>query len=160
MIMITPQWQATVLEPARLALGSIRANPGRAALAISGVVVGVVTVVVIASTLANVRNQIALLFRDLGTDNVFAFHLTGDPYVVPPEREARREPLSVDWVNDLQQGDAVRDVGVQVIVPTTRERDVLIARAGVAEYDAVLVEATSANYFERSEEHTSELQSH
>mgnify|MGYP003346383925 CR=1 FL=1 len=85
MIMITPQWQATVLEPARLALGSIRANPGRAALAISGVVVGVVTVVVIASTLANVRNQIALLFRDLGTDNVFAFHLTGDPYVTPNE---------------------------------------------------------------------------
>lgn len=146
--MITQHWQASLLEPSKLALGSIRAHPGRAALAITGVIVGVVTVVVIASTLANVRNQIALLFRDLGTDNVFAFHLTGDPYVVPPEREARREPLSADWVSDLQKGSAVRDVGVQVIVPTTRDSDILTARAGAAEYDAVLVEATSANYFD------------
>jgi hypothetical protein len=83
MAMRPSRWRETIGEPARLAMESIRAHPGRAALAISGVVVGIVTVVLVASTLANIRNQVALLVRDLGTDNVFAFHLPGDPYVVP-----------------------------------------------------------------------------
>ena len=63
-----------------------------------GIVIGIVTVVLVASVLANVRNQIALLFRDLGTDNVFAFHLTGDPYTTANEREARRRPLELEFV--------------------------------------------------------------
>ena len=61
----------------------------------------------------------ALLFRDLGTDNVFAFHLTGDPYVTPNEKEARRKPLKLSFVRDIARlGTAIRDVGAQVIVPT------------------------------------------
>ena len=64
----------------------------------AGALIGIVTVVLVASVLANVRNQIALLFRDLGTENVFAFHLTGDPYVTPSEKEARRKPLKLEFV--------------------------------------------------------------
>ena len=64
-------------EAARLALSSIRAQPARAALAILGVVIGIVTVVVVASTLAGLRNSIAVLFRELGTENIFAYHLNG-----------------------------------------------------------------------------------
>ena len=64
-------------------------------------VIGIVTVVLVASVLANVRNQVALLFRDLGTENVFAFHLTGDPYVTPSEREARRRPLRVEFASEM-----------------------------------------------------------
>jgi len=143
------RWRESIGEPTRLALDALRAHPARAGLAISGVVVGIVTVVLVASTLANIRNQVALLFRDLGTDNVFAFHLTGDPYVVPSEKEARRKPLKAIWAQDLARlGTAIRDVGVQVIVPTTRDGDVLTARASGTESDTVLVEATSPNYFD------------
>jgi putative ABC transport system permease protein len=134
-------------EAAHEALDSIRAHPGRAFLAIAGIVVGIVTVVLVASILANVRNQVALLFRDLGTDNVFAFHLTGDPYVTPPDREARRRPLRVSDAGELMRaGKSIRDVGVQVIIPTTRD-EVLIARANRNESDTVLVEAASPNLF-------------
>jgi putative ABC transport system permease protein len=149
MVMQPGRWRETFGEPARLAMESIRAHTARTALAVSGIVIGIVTVVLVASTLANIRNQVALLFRDLGTDNVFAFHLTGDPYVVPPEKEARRKPLKVAWAQDLARlGTAVRDVGVQVIVPTTKDEQVLTARSGGAESDTVLVEATSSNYFD------------
>jgi putative ABC transport system permease protein len=140
----------TLRESAALALDSLRRQPARAFLAIVGVVIGVVTVVLVASVLANVRNQIAILFRDLGTENIFAFHLTGDPYVTPPEREARRRPLKVAFAGELERlGRAIRDVGVQVIVPTTTpDGQVLTARAGGNESDTVLVEATSSNYFD------------
>ena len=79
----------TVHEAWILAVDSLRQQTLRSTLAILGVVIGIVTVVLVASVLANVRNQVALLFRELGTDNIFAFHLTGDPYVTPSEREAR-----------------------------------------------------------------------
>ena len=80
-------------EPAALAIDSLRTHRVRSALAMIGIVIGIVTVVLVASVLANARNQVALLFRDLGTDNVFAFHLTGDPYV-DAERERGATPAA------------------------------------------------------------------
>jgi len=88
--MIGHSWRDVLAEAAALALDALRTERARSVLAIAGIVIGIVTVVLVASVLANVRNQVALLFRDLGTDNVFAFHLTGDPYVTPNEKEARR----------------------------------------------------------------------
>jgi hypothetical protein len=103
-------------------------------------------VVLTASILANARNQVALLFRDLGTDNVFVFHLTGDPYVTPSENEADRRPLRLEFVRDIKRmGTTVRDVGAQMIVPTDVEGQILVARAGGNESDTVLVEGATAS---------------
>ncbi|MGC4082277.1 MAG: hypothetical protein QM736_09265 [Vicinamibacterales bacterium] len=55
----------TIGEPAWLAFDALRTSRARSFLAIGGIVIGIVTVVLVASVLANVRNQIALLFRDL-----------------------------------------------------------------------------------------------
>ena len=53
-------------ESVRLAVDSIRMQPLRSGLATLGVVIGIVTVVIVASVIVNVRNQVALLFRDQG----------------------------------------------------------------------------------------------
>jgi putative ABC transport system permease protein len=139
----------TLRESARLALDSVRTETVRSGLAVMGIVIGIVTVVLVASVLVNVRNQIALLFRELGTENVFAFHLTGDPYATASEREARRVPLEVSWAGDLARlGGSIQEVAVQVIVPTVAAGTPLVARAGPNESDTVLVEGVSANFFE------------
>ncbi len=136
-------------EPALLAFDSLRTSRARSFLAVAGIVIGIVTVVLVASVLANVRNQIAVLFRDLGTENVFAFHLTGDPYVTPSEAEARRQPLKLDFIPDLKRlGSAIKDVGAEVIVPTTVNGQALVARAGTNESDTVLVEGVSPTFFD------------
>ncbi|MBP1633566.1 MAG: hypothetical protein H6Q10_140 [Acidobacteria bacterium] len=142
-------WRTAFGESASLALDSIRTQPLRSALAISGIVIGIVTVVLVASVLANLRDQVALLFRELGTENVFAFHITGDPYSEPSEEEARRLPLKAEWAGTLaREGDAIVEVGVQVIVPAIVDNRALTARAGDREADTVLVEGASANFFE------------
>lgn len=142
-------WTETFAEPAALALDALRTERVRSVLAIAGIVIGIVTVVVVASVLANARSQVALLFRDLGTENVFAFHLTGDPYVTPSEKEARRRPLKVEFVKDITQlGATVRDAGAQIIVPTARDGQVLVARVGGNESDTVLVEGASPKLFD------------
>jgi putative ABC transport system permease protein len=145
--MVRRSWRDAVAEAAALAVDSLRVERARATLAIAGIVIGIVTVVLVASVLANVRNQIALLFRDLGTDNVFAFHLTGDPYVTPTEKEARRLPLRLEFVADLRRlGQSAKDVGAQIIVPAAGPV-ALIARAGGNESDTVLVEGASPTLF-------------
>jgi putative ABC transport system permease protein len=136
-------------ETWHIAVDAIRVHPVRSLLAILGVVIGIVTVVVVASVLVNVRNQVALLFRELGSDNIFAFHLTGDPYSPPSEREASRRPLEARFARDIPRlAPAVRDVAVQLIVPAVVNGRALVARAGGNESDTVLVEGASANYFD------------
>ncbi len=142
-------WRDVVGEAAGLAVDAVRVHRARSALAIVGIVIGIVTVVLVASVLANVRGQVALLFRDLGTDNVFAFHLTGDPYVSPSEKEVQRRPLDLGFVEPMRRliPEAV-DVGAQVIVPATSASGVLIARAGDNESDTLLVEGATPTLFQ------------
>ena len=143
------RWRDSVEESASLAVDSLRTHRARSLLAITGIVIGIVTVVLVASVLANVRNQVTILFRDLGTDNIFAFHITGDPYAPASEKEARRLPLELGWVDDLRRlTTASQDVGAQVIVPTTSSGGVLVARAGGNESDTVLVEGVTPTFFD------------
>lgn len=143
------RWWRLAAEPASLAIDSLRTHRVRSILAIGGIVIGIVTVVLVASVLANVRSQIALLFRELGTENVFAFHLSGDPYSPASEAQASRRPLKLEFAAELTRlGSAIRDVGAEVIVPTTVNGEALIARAGSNESDTVLVEGASPTFFD------------
>jgi len=143
------RWRTALAESGGLAVDSLRTQPARSVLAIIGIVIGIVTVVLVASVLAGLRNSVADLFRELGTDNVFAFHLTGDPYQPPSEREASRKPLEASFAPVIARlGGAARDVAVQVIVPTVVNGRALTARAGSAESDTVLVEGSSASFFD------------
>ncbi|MGE0043336.1 MAG: ABC transporter permease [Vicinamibacterales bacterium] len=136
-------------EAGTLAVDALRANPSRTALAIVGVVIGIVTVVLVASTLVGLRNSVALLFRELGTDNIFAFHRQGDPYSPVSDADARRRPLTPGMVEPLERlGPSIRDVGVQLLVPAVTATRVLTARAGGNESDSVLIEGVSPNFFD------------
>jgi putative ABC transport system permease protein len=137
------------LETVRLTHDSVAAHPLRSFLAVLGIVIGIVTVVLVASVLANVRNSVALLFRELGTDNVFAYHRSGDPYAPASESEARRLPLRPEFAEVIaREGRHVRDVGVQLIVPRVVNGVAVVARAEGNESDRVFVEGVSQEYFD------------
>lgn len=141
------EFEGQAREAADLAVESLRANPARSALAMAGIVIGIVTVVLVASTLVGLRNSVALLFRELGTDNIFAYHLDGEPYSAPTEFDVNRPQLRAEYAPVIEQlGPAVRDVGVQLIVPVVTGTRVLTARAGLNESENVLVEGISPNF--------------
>jgi putative ABC transport system permease protein len=142
-------WRTASAESFALAVDSVRGNPSRSVLAIVGIVIGIVTVVLVATVLANLRNQVALLFRELGTDNVFAFHLTGDPYQPASDAEARRRPLEVSYASEIaRDARAVREVAAQVLVPPVSNGRALTVRAGGASSDSALIEGVTANFFD------------
>ena len=134
-------------EAASLAFEALRAQPARTALAILGVVIGIVTVVIVASTLVGVRNSVALLFRELGTDNIFAYHLNGEPYSAPTEFDVARPQLKPADAGPLASlGESIRDVGLELIVPVATANRAITARAGSNESDTVLLEGVSPNF--------------
>lgn len=136
-------------EAAGLAVESIRAQPARSALAIVGVVIGIVTVVLVASTLVGLRNSVALLFRELGTENIFAFHFNGEPYSAGSTLDVRRPPLLPEFAPRIAElGPSIRDVGVELIVPVVTSTRAITARAGLNESDSLLVEGVSPNFYD------------
>ena len=149
MARIRTTWFGAIAEAAALAAESLRAHKARSGLAILGVVIGIVTVVLVSSTLVGLRNSVALLFRELGTDNIFAYHLNGEPYSAPTELDARRPQMKAEYARELERlGPSIREVGVELIVPAVTSTRVITARAGGNELDTVLVEGVSANFFD------------
>jgi putative ABC transport system permease protein len=143
------RWLTALREAGVLALESIRSHTARSILAIIGLVIGIVTVVLVASTLAGLRNSVAALFRELGSDNIFAFHRNGDPYTPASDADANRKVLTVADAEAIARlAPSVGAVGIQVLVPAATSTRVITARAGGNESDTVLLEGASPNFFE------------
>ncbi len=142
-------WRHVAREATILALESIRVHTARSVLAMVGLVIGIVTVVLVASTLVGLRNSVAQLFRELGTENIFAFHRNGDPYSSVSDADANRKTLTAATAETITRlAPSVRDVGVQLLIPAATATRVITARAGGNESDTVLIEGVSPNLFD------------
>jgi len=97
-----------------MALSNLRANKFRSFLTTLGIVIGVATVVVIASLLTGMRKNIVTLIQEYGTDNIWAFHLTtGFQFGPRDRREWTRKPLRTEDAEAIiQQAPAVEDVAL------------------------------------------------
>ena len=142
-------WIVDASEAGALAFDSLRSQKLRSTLAIAGIVIGIVTVVLVATVLVGVRNGIAGLFRELGTENVFAFHRSGDPYTPASDRDAQRKPLEPAFAAAIAaSATAIRDAAAQIIVPPIADGKPLVARYGANESDTVLIEGATPSFFE------------
>jgi putative ABC transport system permease protein len=94
-----------------MALDSIRTHKFRSALTVLGIVIGVSTVIAIASILTGLRNNLVKLIEEYGTDNIYAFHLSTG-FTQNQDREERtRKPLTEeDAVAIRTQTSAVEEV--------------------------------------------------
>jgi putative ABC transport system permease protein len=99
-------------DTVRMALEAIRSNKVRSILTVVGIVVGITTVVAVASLLSGLRSSITSMIEEYGTNNIYAFHLSTGPRVGNRDRsEYQRKPLSKeDGKAILQQASAVQDV--------------------------------------------------
>jgi putative ABC transport system permease protein len=99
-------------ETITMALTDIRAHKFRSFLTALGVIIGVMTVVVIASVLAGMRQGVIGLIEQYGTNNIYAFHLSTGPRVGRRDRsELNRKPLKPeDGEAIYAQASAVEEV--------------------------------------------------
>ncbi len=135
-------------ENLNFSLAGILAHKFRSLLTILGIIVGIVTVVLVASILVGVRRNIALLFQEFGPDNIFAFHLNGDPGSarVKPE-EATRKPLEAEFAARLVQAcPSLKDAAAQILVPGLVNGAALTAKFRNLENENIQVQGATWNY--------------
>jgi putative ABC transport system permease protein len=83
-------------ENVAMALETLMAHKFRSFLTVLGIIIGVLTVIVIASILTGMRKNIILMVEEFGTNNIFAFHLNFGPRIGGriPRSEWMRKPLN------------------------------------------------------------------
>jgi len=116
------------LENIWMGLDTLRAHKVRSFLTVLGVIIGVLTVIVIAAILTGMRQNIVNLVEEYGTHNIYAFHLTTGPHFGPRDRrEWQRKPLTVEDAEAIrQEAFSVEEVSYQGFYwgsPTIKYRD-------------------------------------
>jgi putative ABC transport system permease protein len=131
-------------ETLRMAFDNLRANRLRSLLTVFGVVIGVLVVVVVASILTGMRQNIVAAVEEYGTNNIFAFHLTTGPQLGPRDRsEFKRKPLRVEDAAAIRDVcSAVDDVAHSAFM-WIDDRTIAYGRE---QYKRANLQAVSANY--------------
>jgi putative ABC transport system permease protein len=87
-----------------MAFDSIRAHKFRSALTVLGIIIGVMTVIVVAALLTGLRGSLVKIVEEYGANNIYAFHLTTG--ITVGERDQAERARKVLTVED---GEAIRE---------------------------------------------------
>src|SRR5260370_18835977 len=109
--------QLSPRENITMALSAVWSNRFRSMLTILGIVIGITTVVTVASLLTGLRAGIVTFFQELGPDNVFVFKTSGNPDFEPP-KERKRRTLKPEYADQIRRWCAsVQAVALQRLLP-------------------------------------------
>ncbi len=140
------------VENFRQAFKTVASHKFRSFLTVLGVLVGVITVVLVASILTGMRGQLVGMIQEFGTNNIYAFHLnTGVNVGRRSREEMQRKPLQLKYVEAIKaRADAVEDVAYQLFPRYLRDRTV---KYEGHEYYSAQLEAVSPNMPELTNQH-------
>ena len=136
-------------ENMQLALQAVWGHRFRSLLTILGIVIGITTVVTVASLLTGLRQGVVTFFQELGPDNIFLYRSSGDPNMPDqqlPPRERRRRPLKAEYAEYIARTcSSVEDVGLNLYIPTIVGGHPLIAKVPGFESDNISLMGSTAN---------------
>src|SRR5277367_5737643 len=108
----------TPAQNIRMALDAVWTHRFRSLLTILGVVIGITTVVTVASMLTGLRQGIVVFFDELGPDNVFVARYTGPPQGGGSVKERKRRPILPEYADIIKRtAGSVQDVGISLFLP-------------------------------------------
>src|ERR1700733_3655399 len=90
----------------RMAVDAVWVHRFRSLLTILGIVIGITTVVTVASLLTGLRQGVVDFFQEMGPDNIFLFRTSGDPNTpegqIPP-KERRRQHMKPEYAELIRR---------------------------------------------------------
>src|SRR5579863_5470371 len=106
-------------ENMTMAMSAVWTHRFRSGLTILGIVIGITTVVTVASLLTGLRAGIVTFFDQLGPDNVFLFKTSGDPsQPFESVKERKRRAIKPEYAEVIRRfALTVDDVGTQLYIP-------------------------------------------
>ncbi|MBC7926511.1 MAG: ABC transporter permease, partial [Bryobacteraceae bacterium] len=116
-------------------------------LTILGIVIGITTVVTVASLLTGLRKGIVDFFQEFGPDNIFIAKVSGDPSGGGARpKEIRRKPLRPEYAEYLLRTvRSVEDVGISVFIITPGR--ILTIKVPGYENDNLFMQGATANSY-------------
>ncbi len=136
-------------ENVLMALEGVWTHKFRSGLTILGIVIGITTVVVVASLLTGVRAGIVTFFDELGPDNVFIFKTSGDPGQQGSEKERKRRALKPEYVDGIKRAaGTIAEVGLVLYIPGAINGQVITAKVPGFESDTLSIVGQTPNYME------------
>jgi putative ABC transport system permease protein len=133
-------------ESLGIALANVRAQKIRSFLTVLGIIIGVMTVILVASLLTGMRSSLIGLIEQYGSSNIYAFHLSTGPSVGNRDRrELTRKPLQPE------DGDAIRTLAAGAVEDVARIGYIRRADRRVISYESesyrqAFVQGVSSNY--------------
>src|SRR6516162_9730043 len=139
-------------ENMSLAMRQVWAHRFRSLLTILGIVIGITTVVTVASLLTGLRQGIVTFFQGLGPDSIFVSRFSGGPGnggFDPKER--KRRPLNPELAEFIKRSCFdVEDVGLMLYIPPVVDGRPITARVPGYESENIAIEGLSPNALELS----------
>ena len=132
-------------ENLTMAMSAVWTNRFRSGLTILGIVIGITTVVVVASLLTGLRAGIVTFFDELGPDNIFIYKTSGDPNQFnEPPKERKRRQIKKEYADVIRRyAGTVGDVAVALFIPPAASGSSMTAKVPGFETDSLsLVGAT------------------
>jgi putative ABC transport system permease protein len=140
----------SAIQNVKLAVTAVGAHRFRSLLTVLGIVIGITTVVTVASLLTGLRQGVVVFFQELGPDNIFIFKTSGDPNQ-EPLKERKRRPMRPEYVDYLRRWcTSVEDFGLLIYIPPVVEGHPITARVPGYESDNINVTGASPNMAEIS----------
>ena len=129
-----------------MALSAVWTNKFRSLLTVIGIVIGITTVVCVASLLTGLRKGIVVFFEELGPDNVFVNKVSGDPNQNGIEKERKRRAIRPEYADLLRaQASSLVDVGLNMFIPNVSQGQPVTAKVPGFETDSLNITASSPN---------------
>jgi putative ABC transport system permease protein len=142
--------QLSPREGIAMALSAVWTNRFRSMLTILGIVIGITTVVTVASLLTGLRAGVVTFFDELGPDNVFVFKTSGDPNAgFAPPKERKRRAIREEYADIIRRyATNVQQVGLALFVPPAANGVEITAKVPGFETDNLSIEGVTRNTIE------------
>jgi putative ABC transport system permease protein len=132
-----------------MAMDAVWSHKFRSGLTVLGIVIGITTVVVIASLLTGLRAGVVTFFNELGPDNIFVSKASGGPGDGGSIKERRRHPMKLEYADVIRRfSSTVEDVAVILAIPPARNGSLITAKVPGQDTDSLSIMGTSPNSIE------------
>ena len=133
------------IQNVKLALQAMSEHRFRSLLTVLGIVIGITTVVTVASLLTGLREGVVVFFEELGPDNIFLYKTSGDPSMEPP-KERKRRPMKAEYVEFIRRWtSSVEDIGTELYIPPVVDGKPITAHVPGFESENINVAGQSPN---------------
>ena len=129
-----------------MAMSAVWTHRFRSGLTILGIVIGITTVVTVASLLTGLRAGIVTFFDSLGPDNIFVAKGQNPGGMQEPPKERKRRPLDPAVANAIRRySSTVEDIAITLYIPPAPGGTVVTAKVPGYDTDQLSIVGQTPN---------------